>query len=159
MPYVIDGNNLMGSWGTPGKAGGKDRRGDVVRRIAAFCRARGARAVLVFDGAPIREGLDEQTLGPLRLRFPGRGRDADTVIREIVDRAPRAGELTVVTSDKALYSYARTRGASVLRTHEWNALAGQPVTPRPGQPSGSEGEKPEREDDVEFWLGVFGREE
>ena len=59
----------------------------------------------------------------MSLRFPREGRDADSVIREIVDKAARPGEMLVVTSDKALYSYARTRGASVLRAHEWNALA------------------------------------
>ncbi len=52
MPYLIDGNNVLGSWGGPVK--GDDRRGDVVRRVAAFCRGRKARAVIVFDGHPLR---------------------------------------------------------------------------------------------------------
>src|SRR5437762_11472955 len=44
VPYVIDGNNLLGSWGGP--APHNDRRAEVVRRVAAFCRARGAKATL-----------------------------------------------------------------------------------------------------------------
>lgn len=153
VPYLIDGNNLLGSWGGPTK--GDDRRTEVVRRVLAFCRGRGARATLVFDGHPLRADLAAQDLGPVSIRVPPPGSDADTVIRELIDRAARPAELIVVTSDKALYSYARTMGASVLRAHEWNALerrVGQAREQAPGA------EKPERESDVEGWLRKFGGE-
>jgi len=153
MPYVIDGNNLLGSWGGP--QGQDDRRAEVVRRVAAFCRARGAKATLVFDGHPLRPDMEAQDLGPVRLRVPPPGGDADTIIREIVDTTERPGELVVVTSDKALYSYAKTAGASVLRAHEWNALERRLVRPQ----GTSGGEKPEKEDDVEGWLRRFGGDE
>ena len=150
MPYLIDGNNLLGSWGGP--RGEDDRRGEVVRRVAAFCRARKVRATVVFDGKPLRPEMAAQDLGPLTVRVPPPGGDADGVIRDLVERAARPGELIVVTSDKALYSYVKTRGAAVMRTHEWNALERQASAAR-----GSEdGEKPEREDDVEGWLRKFG---
>lgn len=159
MPYLIDGNNVLGSWGGPAVPG--DGRMEVVRRVAAFCSARGARAMLVFDGAPFRPELGDQELGRVSLRFAAPGRDADSVIRQIVDSAARPAEILVVTSDKALYSYARTRGASVLRAHEWNALArgAAPRALRRGRPaSAAPGEKPERETDVEGWLKRFSRE-
>lgn len=154
MPYLIDGNNLLGSWGGPAIPG--DGRAEVVRRVAEFCRAKGARAVLVFDGAPFRPELGGQELGPVSVRFPAAGRDADSLIRDLVDGADRPGELVVVTSDKPLYSYARTRGAQVLRAHQWNALArgAKPRTRR----AAAKGEKPERETDVEGWLKRFSRE-
>jgi predicted RNA-binding protein with PIN domain len=125
----------------------------VVRRVAAFCRARGARATIVFDGHPLRPDMATQDMGPVSLRVPPPGQDADTVIRELVDRAPRAAELIVVTSDKALYSYVKTMGAAVVRAHEWNALERRLVPA--SRASGSE--KPEREDDVEGWLRKFGQ--
>ena len=153
MPYVIDGNNLLGSWGGP--KGQDDRRAEVVRRVAAFCRARGAKATLVFDGHPLRPDMEAQDLGPLRLRVPPPGGDADTVIRELIDTAERAADLVVVTSDKALYSYAKTAGASVLRAHEWNALERRLVRP---DDASSGGEKPDKEDDVEGWLRRYGGE-
>src|SRR6185436_15495895 len=108
MPYLIDGNNLLGSWGGP--RGQDDRRAEVVRRVAEFCRARHVRATVVFDGHPLRPDMAAQDLGPLTLRVPPPGSDADTVIRELVERAARPAEMIVVTSDKALYSYVRTRG-------------------------------------------------
>ncbi len=150
MPYLIDGNNILGSWGGP--TAEDDRRGDVVRRVAAFCRARGARATIVFDGHPLRPDMAAQDLGPVSVRVPPPGGDADGVIRMLVDVAARPAELIVVTSDKALYSYARTRGASVLRAHEWNALARRLAL---ASPAASRGEKPDREDDVEGWLKRF----
>jgi hypothetical protein len=92
-----------------------------------------------------------QELGLVSLRVPPAGVDADTLIRDLVERAPRVAELIVVTSDKALYSYVKTLGASVLRAHEWNALERRLTV---AQESGSE--KPEHEDDVEGWLRRFG---
>jgi predicted RNA-binding protein with PIN domain len=153
MPYLIDGNNLLGSWGGP--SDGDDRRAEVVRRVARFCRARNVRATVVFDGHPLRPDMVQQDLGPVSLRVPPAGQDADTVIRELLDRAPRPGEIIVVTSDKALYSYAKTMGASVLRTHEWNLLERRIGSARGGD---AKGEKPEHETDVEGWLKKFGGE-
>jgi len=151
VPYLIDGNNVLGSWGGPTK--GDDRRHDVVRRVATWCRARGARAILVFDGGPLRVDVPAQELGPVSLRVPRPGEDADSVIRSLVDGATQPHDLVVVTSDKALYSYARTRGARVLRAHEWNALE----RAKAPDGSGDRAEKPEREDDVEGWLRRFSK--
>jgi predicted RNA-binding protein with PIN domain len=124
-----------------------------VRRVAAFCRARKVKATIVFDGHPLRPDMATQDLGLVSLRVPPPGQDADTVIRELVERAPRPAELIVVTSDKALYSYVKTLGASVLRAHEWN-IQERRIAPAGGPAAGSE--KPEREDDVEGWLRTFG---
>jgi predicted RNA-binding protein with PIN domain len=154
MPYLIDGNNLLGSWGGP--RSGDDRRGEVVRRVAAFCRARRVRATLVFDGHPLRPEMAAQELGPLSLRVPEPGQDADSVIRDLVERSARPHELIVVTSDKSLYSYCRTLGAQVMRAHEWNSLERRLA---PAKRSGESGaEKPDREDDVEGWLKTFSEE-
>lgn len=153
MPYLIDGNNLLGSWGGP--RSDDDRREEVVRRVAEFCRLRGARATVVFDGHPLRGDMAQQQLGNLLLRVPPRGQDADTVIRELIDRAPRAADLVVVSSDKELFSYARTMGASTLRAHEWNALERQLLSQRRTESS----EKPEREEDLAGWLKKFGAPE
>jgi hypothetical protein len=153
VSYLIDGNNLLGSWGGPAVPG--DGRLEVVRRVAAFCRARGARATIVFDGAPFRPDIGGQELGAVTIRFPEVGRDADSLIRATVDGAKRPGDLIV---DRPVSSYARTRGAKVLRAHEWNALAGKPSS-HPARSRGAPAsEKPERETDVEGWLKRFSRE-
>jgi predicted RNA-binding protein with PIN domain len=148
MPYLVDGNNLLGSWGGPR---GDDGRAEVVRRVASFCRAKGARATIVFDGRPLRPDMAVQSLGPVSIRVPPEGQDADSVIRRIVEESSAPADIVVVTSDKALYSYAKTFGAAVLRAHEWNALE------RRSAPPAREGsEKPDHESDVEGWLKRFG---
>lgn len=148
MPYLVDGNNLWGSYGGP--RGLPSGRSAILSRVSSFCRAKGASAVLVFDGAPERENLDEQRFGAVRLRFPRPGEDADTLIRRIVDDAANAGDWIVVTSDKSLYSYCQTRGARVLQAHQWKALA------RPSAAAeGEAGEKPSAEDDIDGWLERF----
>ncbi len=155
VPYLIDGNNLLGSLGGPAIPG--DGRLEVVRRVAAFCREKGARATIVFDGAPFRAELAVQQLGHVTLRFPESGHDADSVIRAAIDAAERPAEIVVVSSDKAVYSYARTRGARALRAHEWNALAAGTKGRAPkGAPLASS-DKPERETDVAGWLERFTR--
>lgn len=153
MPYLIDGNNLLGSWGGPR---GDDGRAEVVRRVSAFCRARNVKATVVFDGHPLRPDMASQELGLVSLRVPPPGEDADTVIRELVERAARPAELIVVSSDKALYSYVKTLGASVLRAHEWNSHERHALSRARGA---SVSEKPDREDDVEGWLKRFGGSE
>src|SRR5437667_15706 len=99
LPYLIDGNNLLGSWGGPQE--GDDRRHEVVRRVAAFCRGRNARATVVFDGHPLRDDLAAQELGPVSVRVPPPGTDADSLIRELVERAARPSGLYRLGSSPA----------------------------------------------------------
>jgi predicted RNA-binding protein with PIN domain len=155
MPYLIDGNNLLGSWGGP--RAGEDRREEVVRRVAALCRRRGMRATIVFDGAPLRGDRPAQDIGLVSVRVPAVGHDADSVIREIVEHAREPREWTVVTSDKPLYSYVRTRGANALSARQWNALEREhaPAT----RAMRGTAEKPEREADVDGWLRRFSERE
>jgi hypothetical protein len=95
-------------------------------------------------------------LGLVSVRTPPAGGDADGVIREIVSRAARPAEIVVVTSDKALYSFVRSRGATCLRAHEWNALDRKPAPQDEGVRAS---EKPDHEDDVDGWLARFGNGE
>src|SRR5262249_48335664 len=54
MAYIIDGNNVMGQ--TPGWHRDKPRaRLELLKRVAAFARLRGARITIAFDGAPDQE--------------------------------------------------------------------------------------------------------
>jgi predicted RNA-binding protein with PIN domain len=89
-----------------------------VRRAQAVCEKTGATAVVVFD--PTSVTVDGSP--HVSVRVAEKRRTADEIIRDLVDEAPDPRDLTVVTSDKPLYSYARTRGAQILRCHEWAAL-------------------------------------
>jgi hypothetical protein len=91
-----------------------------VEHVASVCDRLQAEACVVFDRAPGR-GRGESAR--VSVRIADRHQSADDVIRAMIDSAPLPADLIVVTSDKPLYSYARTRGAQVLRAHEWKKLA------------------------------------
>ena len=115
MPYLVDGNNLLGSWGGP-RPGGEDRRSEVVRRVAELCRRRRMRATIVFDGAPLRPDRSAQELGLVSVRVPPPGGDADGVIREIIDRSPHP---------RASAAHGKGAAAPAL---PWAARAGKVTT-------------------------------
>ena len=74
----------------------------------------------MFFDRPAAGGLPVVERVTVRVAAPAE--DADGLIRDAIDAAPERDALVVVTSDKPLYSYAHTRGARVLRAHEWNRL-------------------------------------
>ena len=158
VPYLIDGNNLLGSWGGPTRE--DDRRPEVVRRVAAFCRAKKVRATLVFDGHPLRPDMAAQDLGPLSAARAPRGQRRRHGDPRAARPDPKARRVVVVTSDKAVYSYAKTRGAS--RPARPRVECARAPRDRRTGPGGSrakpEREKPEQEDDVAGWLKKFGGE-
>jgi hypothetical protein len=93
-----------------------------VQRVSALCERRNEEAIVVFD--PTARPVDAAPR--VSVKIAEAGRSADQIIRELVDASPRAADLVVVTSDKPVYSYARTRGASALRVHQWTRLEREP---------------------------------
>ncbi len=139
MPYLIDGDNLLGTW--PGR-----KRSDAERRSLAFQLNRYAvrrqrRVLVVFDGMP-PPGLH---LGA-GARFAGSGRTADEVILEILRNQQDRRGWIVVTSDRSLGDQCRYLQARLERCHEFRKRLSEQL----GQ------EKPDREADVDYWLERFG---
>ncbi len=138
MPLIVDGDNLLGTW--PGRRRSDRERRTLAHQIQRWARDRRKRVVVVFDGtAP--PGLSTGT----DLRFSGQGRTADDVILAwLRDQRDRRG-WTVVTSDRSLGDQCRHLEARIQRSDRFRAdLDG-----------GADGEKPERETDVEGWLRLF----
>lgn len=122
MHLIIDGYNVMHALAVKREWPGKtfqDRRRGFLAKLNAYAAGRRDRITVVFDGT---KGGDEmgggETVGMIDARYSPRGVEADELIRNLVDAAPRPGELLVVTSDKPVASYARTRGAAVARSDE-----------------------------------------
>jgi len=141
MPFLIDGDNLLGTW--PGR-----RRSDAERRklafeIDRFAARRRRRMVVVFDGAS-PPGI---SLGP-DVHFAGGGRSADDVILDLIRREEDRRGWIVVTSDRSLGDQCRYMRAKTERCD----LFRRRLT------SGRGEEKPETEDDVAYWLEQFGDE-
>jgi predicted RNA-binding protein with PIN domain len=87
MAYLIDGNNLLG-------------------RIAPH--------ELVFDGNPEATPTDMTVNPKFTIHFPGEGRSADDVIKDMIGRQTDRRRFFVVSSDRAIRDLARRKGFESL---------------------------------------------
>ena len=111
MPYLIDGNNLIGR-ARRGKASDGDRSA-LIRELSDRLRRTRAQVVLVFDGTGAAASL-----GSLSIRFSGPRTADDAIVRELsLSRNPR--DLTVVTADRDLARRARDAGSQVAAPEEF----------------------------------------
>lgn len=153
MPYLLDGNNLMGLARQRGLGGITDRRG-LTTAVAALARAKGGRYTVIFDGGPDTHFVSGTQLGPVRVEFAA-PYTADSRILSRVRGAGNARNLTVVTADRALASAARGAGARIMDASDF-------LTRLASQPALAGGEKPDpRQLDLAEWEAYFqsGREE
>lgn len=142
MPFLIDGDNLLGTW--PGR-----RRSDAERRQLAMQLARlgarlGRRIVTVFDGTP-----PPATSFGQDVHFSGAGINADQLILELLREQEDRRGWTVVTSDRSLGDQCRYLEARVERSDLF----------RKRLLRGGDEEKPDREEDIDYWLEQFGESE
>ncbi len=142
MPYLLDGNNLVGSARRTSRPSEEDCEA-LIREVADRLRRTKARAVLFFDGPGRRGG----SLGPLTIRYSERSSADDLIVQMIADaRAPR--EYTVVTADQGLARRVRDRGGKAVRPDDfWKSF---------GKEAGSEARGGEAPVDVEEWTKYLG---
>lgn len=162
MHYLIDGNNLIGHSRDLSLAD-EGCRGQAISLVAAFCRQRGGKATIFFDGGPdAHVGEGGVSLGPVRALLAGKGVEADTRILQMIEGAGEASTFTVISSDRKIYGRARSAGLEALRIHEFNALL--EVARRQsadGDERRAELKQKSRNlsrDEVEEWLRIFGEE-
>jgi hypothetical protein len=148
MPYLLDGNNLIGRVRRTGRPADDDRRA-LVAELSDRLRASRARAVLFFDG-PATGGA--ASLGPLSIRQSGPA-GADDAILQAVESASAPVESIVVTADRGLAARVRDAGGRVMAPDEFFARFGRGGAGRKGEREGNAGRV-----DVEEWLRWLGDE-
>ena len=127
---LVDGMNLIGSrpdgwW--------KDRT-EAMRLMAwelrAFAEDTGEDLTVVFDGRPIASVLRGHGI---QVQFaPGGANAADRRIERLVGDHDNPGEITVVTSDKALSKAVTAAGASVVGSGEFRSRLDELDANKPG---------------------------
>jgi predicted RNA-binding protein with PIN domain len=139
MPYLLDGNNLIGLARGVSRPSRDDRDALIAELVERLRRTR-ARVVVFFDGPEERT----LTLGSLTVRDSGGLSADDAILRELRrSRSPR--EITVVTADRGLSGAARDAGAKTLRPSEFWGRFGGATAAAPAEESV----------DVEEWLRYF----
>ncbi len=144
MPYLLDGNNLIGRVRRTAKPSAEDREA-LVSEIAGRLRRTRAKATIFFDGPA---GERASSLGSLSVRVPSGGSADDAIVRE-VERAKAPREAVVVTADRGLASRCRDAGAKVCSPDEFFARFGAAT-------AGTRGEREATgKVDVDEWLRYF----
>jgi len=150
MPYVVDGNNVMAQsvgWHRD-KAGARRR---LIHDLVRFIAVRRVKLKVVFDGAPDEEFPEGLKYKGVHILYARPGSDADSRIMDLVGKSSHKRDLIVVSSDKALVSFANHQGARTISSGKFRRLLEDTA-----KAAGSM-EKSGREEsvDVEEWLEFF----
>ncbi|MCP3980382.1 MAG: NYN domain-containing protein [bacterium] len=141
MPFLIDGDNLLGTW--RGRSRSDAERRKLAMQLGRFGARERRKVVVVFDG-PSPPSVAYGT----NVQFAGHGRSADDVILEQLRRENDPKGWTVVTSDRSLGDQCRYVGARIEKCDRFRIRLGRRNVD----------EKPEREEDIDYWLEQFGEE-
>jgi predicted RNA-binding protein with PIN domain len=118
MPYIIDGNNLVGS--APDiPPGDPEARTKILYLVEKFQEGKKNNIIVVFDGEP-HTGVRRQELSSrFSVLYPQYGNTADDEIREILDGFTSCKDVVLVSSDRALKTMAREKGARTINSIEF----------------------------------------
>jgi predicted RNA-binding protein with PIN domain len=157
MPYLIDGHNLIPK--LPGiHLDMVDDELQLVELLQDFCRQHRKKVDVYFDNAPAG-GLKVQKFGAVTAHFTRAGIPADEAIRARLGRLGReARNWTVVSSDQAVQSYARSAKAQIISSESFANMLSSSSEDSLAKPV--EGESPALSaDELEEWLRLFGGDE
>lgn len=119
MPYLIDGNNLIGFVSSFSQNDPRSRL-DLLGQLWLFQRITRTRLSVVFDGPSDPELVDECRFWPkFQLHFARPGEKADEIILSLIQRSNQPGAIILVTSDRELRAMGRLRGVKLLTSAEF----------------------------------------
>ncbi|MBI2838049.1 MAG: NYN domain-containing protein [Acidobacteria bacterium] len=151
MPFIVDGNNLIGLTAGLSLRDEKSRQ-ILVQRICAYQRRKGGKYAVYFDGEPrVGPMQRDSRLGGVSVRFSGHGVSADDSIKMVLRRAAHPKEYTVISSDRELLTECKHLGARQMSCVEFNRAMGR-LESEPLR----KWESPLSRSEVEEWLKVFG---
>ena len=141
MPFLVDGDNLLGTW--PGRRRSDAERRDLAMELGRLAHRWRRRVLIVFDGQP----PPAPSFGS-NVTFAGGARTADDVILQMLrEQTDRRGWI-VITSDRSLGDQCRYLEARVERCDRFRRrMSRDPAT-----------EKPDPGEDLDYWLEQFGED-
>jgi predicted RNA-binding protein with PIN domain len=150
MPYVVDGNNVMGRAPATSRDLPHARR-RLIHALVRFVSAHKVKVKVVFDGHPDERFPEGCVFKGVQILYAKAGQDADSRIKELVGKSSHKRDTIMVSSDRALASFAGRQGARTLASQTFRQMLMEiqdPVSP----------EKTGKGDpvDVDEWLEFFG---
>jgi predicted RNA-binding protein with PIN domain len=144
MSYLIDGNNLMKTFGI-------ETRKTVLEKLSGFAKTK--KISVVFDGSEESFFPDGSSYKGIRV-FYSKTSDADSWIKTFVENSKEKHTLIVVTDDLELSSYCRRCGAKTISTRNFRIKL-EKTKPRKDEKENL-AVKPE---EINEWMRYFGIEE
>lgn len=141
MPFLVDGDNLLGTW--PGRRRSDAERRDLAMELGRLAHRWRRRVLIVFDGQP-----PPATSFGSNVSFAGSARTADDVILETLRKQGDRRGWIVVTSDRSLGDQCRYLGARAERCDLFRRrMTRDPAT-----------EKPDQVEDLDYWMEQFSED-
>lgn len=156
MPYIIDGNNVIG--GSPDlvqSEGGSRQK--MIDMVVQFQKQRKNSVILVFDGARGDEQVPTGADGRFSVLFPQEGESADDLIVRLMNEYTNCRDVVLVSSDKKLKDLAKEKGGRTL-----NAIEFYYDLKRANRIQDRREEKEKRihgeisDNEVDHWMKIFG---
>ena len=118
MPYIIDGNNLIGC--SPDiSLEDKEARTKLLHIVRNFQENRNNNVILFFDGEPANGLYREEVNQKFSIRYPRFGGSADEEIRELLESYSDYRDVILVSSDRELKTIGKKKGAKIVNSIEF----------------------------------------
>jgi len=118
MPYIIDGNNLVGCFPDI-TLDDPEARSRLLFVIRKFQENKKNNIIIVFDGESDEGMRNQMTSSKFTIVYPEIGNSADDEIKEILSGFNYFKDVVVVTSDRELKTFARKKGAKTINSIEF----------------------------------------
>lgn len=118
MPYIIDGNNLLGC--APDlDLNDPEAKTNIIFTIGKFQADKNTNVIIVFDGAPHNGVRRQDITSKFTILYPHYKCSADDEIREILCGFTYFKDVVLVSSDRELKAFAREKGAKTINSIEF----------------------------------------
>lgn len=117
--YVVDGYNIINSWGSLKSLPLHDARQELIRILSSYQGYLGCRMILVFDGWRVQGNPGSHAnRGSLEVVYTKAGQTADAYIEKLVAVLKNEYQLHVATSDGLIQNSVLTKGARRISARE-----------------------------------------
>jgi len=154
MPYLIDGNNIIGHAADLDLRDRRSRDG-LILKLLAFQRVTRKRIRLVFDGPPDGEAALLAVNDKFTVHHPAPGESADDVLEAMIARGVDRRQTVVVSSDRSLRDFARAHGLRTLTAPEFIREVRAALRERRAAREFEKHEQPPSPLETKLWNEVF----
>lgn len=127
----------------------------LLKKLHVYCNSRQVKIIVVFDGGVPPVGIDAaHPVSNVQIFFSRSPFKADPLIKRLVEKEARHGDLSLVTEDNDIIRFAKGRGAKILSGAQFNALLVKPDQEHLHYKKKFDHEL--SDDELAEWLKLFG---